>query len=62
MKRIISVIFVLLLVSAGYMLQARGVDPVADSVAVAQMRQRMSEIRRYRPTVALVLSGGGAKG
>ena len=44
------------------MLQARGVDPVADSVAVAQMRQRMSEIRRYRPTVALVLSGGGAKG
>ena len=26
------------------------------------MRQRMDEIRKYRPTVALVLSGGGAKG
>ena len=37
-------------------------DPVGDSVVVAQMRRRMDYIRRTRPTVALVLSGGGAKG
>lgn len=42
--------------------QARGIDPKADSVAVVQMRQRMESIRKHRPTVALVLSGGGAKG
>ena len=43
-------------------MQARGIDPKADSVAVQQMRERMAQIRQYRPTVALVLSGGGAKG
>ena len=62
MKRIISVIFVFCLLAAGIVLNARGVDPVADSVAIAQMRERMAEIREHRPTVALVLSGGGAKG
>ena len=41
---------------------ARSVDPRSDSLAVAQMRARMAEIRKQRPTVALVLSGGGAKG
>lgn len=41
---------------------ARSVTPKADSVAVGQMQQRMAEIRKHRPTVALVLSGGGAKG
>ena len=41
---------------------ARGVDPVADSIAVQRMRERMDQIRQHRPTVALVLSGGGAKG
>ena len=43
-------------------INARGVDPKADSVAIEQMRERMDQIRQYRPTVALVLSGGGAKG
>ncbi len=38
------------------------VDPEADSEAIRQMRARLARIRRYRPTVALVLSGGGAKG
>ena len=37
-------------------------DPVGDSVVVARMRAKMDRIRRRRPTVALVLSGGGAKG
>ena len=41
---------------------ARGIDPAADSAAVEKMRERMAEIRKERPTVALVLSGGGAKG
>lgn len=41
---------------------ARSVTPKEDSAAVARMRQRMAEIRKHRPTVALVLSGGGAKG
>jgi len=42
--------------------RAQGIDPKADSLAVVRMRQRMAEIRKHRPTVALVLSGGGAKG
>ena len=42
--------------SAGF-----GLDP-ADAAAVKEMRARMDRIRKRRPTVALVLSGGGAKG
>ena len=40
------------------------VDPAADSLFFSRMRERMDSIRRteHRPTVALVLSGGGAKG
>ena len=63
MKRLISVI--LLILAALTMVQqasARSVNPKADSLAIAQMRERMAEIRKNRPTVALVLSGGGAKG
>ena len=33
-----------------------------DSAAMVQIQARMAEIRKERPTVALVLSGGGAKG
>ena len=52
--------FMLLCMATGA--KARGIDPKADSVAVQHMRERMDQIRQYRPTVALVLSGGGAKG
>ncbi|MBR5042595.1 MAG: patatin-like phospholipase family protein [Bacteroidales bacterium] len=40
------------------------VDPQADAVIIARMRERMDSIHmtQHRPTVALVLSGGGAKG
>ncbi|MBR1705389.1 MAG: patatin-like phospholipase family protein [Bacteroidales bacterium] len=38
-----------------------GLDP-SDEAAVKAIRARMDSIRRHRPTVALVLSGGGAKG
>lgn len=39
-------------------------DPHSDSVFFAKMQKRMADIRRTenRPTVALVLAGGGAKG
>ncbi|MBQ8420891.1 MAG: patatin-like phospholipase family protein [Bacteroidales bacterium] len=63
MKRTISVIFMAMCLCAGAVCSsARSVTPKEDSVAVAKMRQRMAEIRKHRPTVALVLSGGGAKG
>lgn len=40
------------------------VDPEADSLYFLAMRQKMDNVRRTqkRPTVAVVLSGGGAKG
>lgn len=63
MKRIVSVIFCVLsalVVSTGA--AARSIDPKGDSLAVAKVREKMAEIRKHRPTVALVLSGGGAKG
>ena len=63
MKRTVSVILMILCLAAGFgQVSARSVDPKADAEAVARMRERMAEIRKYRPTVALVLSGGGAKG
>ncbi|MBQ7254525.1 MAG: patatin-like phospholipase family protein [Bacteroidales bacterium] len=37
-------------------------QPQVDSVAFAKVRSRMDSIRQYRPTVALVLAGGGARG
>ena len=39
-----------------------GATPEADSLAFAKVRARMDSIRQYRPTVALVLGGGGARG
>ncbi len=39
-----------------------GIDAQRDSIAFARYRNRMDSIRQERPTVALVLSGGGAKG
>ena len=60
MKKIFSILFLLLAVSVASM--ASGPVTDADSVAVQKMRARMDEIRKERPTVALVLMGGGAKG
>ena len=60
MRRFLIAILFLLLSVLGP--AARGIDPVAESLAVESMRKRMAQIREYRPTVALVLSGGGAKG
>ena len=63
MKRFVSVIMMAVCLLAGsHSAYARGVDPKADAEAVARMQKKMAEIRKHRPTVALVLSGGGAKG
>ena len=63
MKHLLSYLLIVLsmTLSAGSAL-ATSVDPQGDSLAFLRMRQRMDEIRKKRPTVALVLSGGGAKG
>ena len=39
-------------------------NPKADSIFFAKMQKKMAKIRseQHRPTVALVLAGGGAKG
>ena len=63
MKKLIAVILFSLTVSFG----ARGQilsssNPEADSIAFAKVRARMDSIRQYRPTVGLVLAGGGARG
>lgn len=41
---------------------SKSVDPVSDSLAYAKMRLKMDSIRQYRPTIGLVLGGGGARG
>ena len=60
MKKFVTYVLLLLITSVS--LSAGGIDPTADSIAVKQMQARMQQIRKSRPTVALVLSGGGAKG
>lgn len=40
----------------------KSVDPVGDSLAFARYRAKMEQIRKERPTVALVLSGGSMYG
>ena len=63
MKRILSVILCLVCLSPLFWKTSAGtVNPKADAEAVARMKKRMEKIRQQRPTVALVLSGGGAKG
>ena len=63
MKRFLSYMFIALgLILSASSAMANSVDPKGDSLAFERMRQRMAQIRKTRPTVALVLSGGGAKG
>lgn len=71
MKGRIAIASVLLLASTmllagprdnGYVLSTESVNPEADAAAIAKMRHKMDSVRCHRPTVGLVLSGGGAKG
>ena len=68
MLRLMKRYLLLLLLFASAVLSAQtttsagfGLDP-SDDQAVAEMKARMDQIRKHRPTLALVLSGGGAKG
>ena len=62
MRRLTLILAFMVSLLTGGEASARSVTPKMDSIAIAQMRQHMAEIRKERPTVALVLSGGGAKG
>ena len=63
MKRLIAILsFALLFTTGSYAQILSSSDPAADSVAFARVRARMDSIRKYRPTVGLVLAGGGARG
>ncbi|MBR2747946.1 MAG: hypothetical protein IKD95_06330, partial [Bacteroidales bacterium] len=63
MKKLIAILsLVLLLPTSGFAQILSSANPAADSVAFAKVRARMDSIRQYRPTVGLVLAGGGARG
>ena len=65
MKKVLLVLISLFaLLPAGAQVSTASLDPVGDSMAFERMRAKMDRIRRteHRPTVAVVLSGGGAKG
>ena len=63
MKRLIAILsLAILLPTGGFAQILTSADPAADSVAFAKVRARMDSIRQYRPTVGLVLAGGGARG
>lgn len=63
MKRLLACLFFVCILSMeGHAQILPGTTPAADSAAFAKVRARMDSIRQYRPTVALVLGGGGARG
>lgn len=67
MKKLYLLLPLLLLAGLNLLAEDRmfvlpSLDAKGDSAAVLAMRHRMDSIRRHRPTVALVLAGGGAKG
>ena len=64
MKRILTLLLLGLSLTAFAQqgLVMPSVDPEGDELAIARMRARMDSIRQYRPTVAVVLGGGGARG
>ena len=67
MKKLIAALFAAcaLLGSAGaqdFKPILESAHPEADAAAFAKVRARMDSIRQYRPTVGLVLAGGGARG
>ena len=64
MKRYLALIALLFAIPcmAQYHFRAPSVDPEQDSLAIVRVRAKMDSIRQYRPTVAVVLGGGGALG
>lgn len=63
-KWVAAAALMLLPLSAFAQLATASVDPEGDAIAFEKVRKKMDRIRRteHRPTVGLVLSGGGAKG
>lgn len=47
---------------AQYHFNLPSVNPEEDSLAIIRVRAKMDSIRQHRPTVAVVLGGGGARG
>lgn len=63
MRKTVFLALIAILFSVGANAQIlQSTNPEADSLAFAKVRARMDSIRQYRPTVALVLAGGGARG
>ena len=63
MKRLFSYLVCLVgILMSTQGMYARSVDPKGDSLAFERVRTKMEQIRKHRPTVGLVLIGGGAKG
>ena len=63
MKKLLSIITLACVFSfSGWAQILTSSHPEADSLAFAKVRARMDSIRQYRPTVGLVLAGGGARG
>lgn len=64
MRKFLVLVLILLLSVPAALAQdlSRSVTPGRDSLEIKAFRARMDSIRQHRPTVALVLSGGGAKG
>ena len=63
MKQLIFAILLACSLTLGAQAQIlESANPAADSAAFARVRERMDSIRQYRPTVGLVLAGGGARG
>ena len=67
MKRILIAVLATLVAVSAFAQNRNGlvmpsVDPKADSAAISRVRARMDSIRQHRPTVAVILGGGGARG
>ena len=61
-KRIFAILLACSLTVGAQAQILESANPTADSAAFARVRERMDSIRQYRPTVGLVLAGGGARG
>ena len=61
-KRIFAILLACSLTVGAQAQILESANPAADSAAFARVRERMDSIRQYRPTVGLVLAGGGARG
>ena len=61
-KRIFAILLACSLTLGAQAQILESANPTADSAAFARVRERMDSIRQYRPTVGLVLAGGGARG